>query len=212
MPLDWVTTNVCVDENLGVDDGGLLFLQGWSVPRPVIDVITRSTSDGPIQSEIALPGRQLLNQQAAWRNDTPLPQGLVVRLTRGPRKWIVSQPNAIEFRDRYTFAVDDEPSEPICTTVFNSKCGSAIDLGTNSVAEPKPGRQWMWTDASTVSEFMPRLLQPGETYRIWYRCIVWTPDPWSDNANKNSPQHWAGADYARLTVEALPQQGTLVTG
>lgn len=212
MPLDWVTTNVCVDENLGVTTEGTLYLQPHSVPRPVIDEISRSSSDGPIQAEIPLPGRQLLNLQASWRNDTPLPQALVVNLTRGPRKWVVSQPNAIEFRDRYTIAVDDQPSVPICTTTFNSKCGSAIDLGTNSVAEPKPGKQWMWTPVSTVSELQPRLLQPGETFRIWYRCIVWTPDPWSDNANKNSPYHWAGANYARIEVEALPQQGSLVTG
>ena len=210
--LDWVTTNVCVDENLGVNTEGQLHLQPWTVPRPVIDEIARSTSDGPIQSEIPLPGRILLNLQASWRNDTPLPQGLVVHTTRGPRKWIVSNPNAIEFRDRYTTAVDATPDVPVITTVFDSKCGSAIDLDTNSVAEPKPGRQWMWTDVSTTARYLPRLLEPGETFRLHYRCCVWTPDPWSDNANKNSPHHWAGAGWARITVEALPVQGNLVTG
>lgn len=212
MPLDWVTTNVCVDENLGVNQDGQLHLQPWSVPHPVIDEICRSTSDGPVQSEIVLPGRLLLNLQAAWRNDTTLPQALMVELTRGPRAWIVSNPNAIEFRDRYTTAVDAEPDIPIVTTTFNSRCGSVIDLDVNSVSEPKPGRQWMWTGVTTVTDFIPTLLQPGETFRLHYRCYVWTPEPWSDNANKNSPHHWAGAGWSRLQVSRLPQQGRLVTG
>lgn len=210
--LDWVTTNVCVDENLGIDNTGKLHLQPWSVPRPVISEIARSTSDGPIQQEIPLPGRLLLNLAVSWRNDTPLPQGLAISTTRGPRAWIVSNPNAIQFRDRYTWAVDDTPATPIVTTTYNSKCGSAFDLGTNSVAEPKPGRQWMWTDITTTTEYLARLIEPGETFNLWYRCYVWTPDPWSDNANKNSPHHWAGAGWVRMDVEALPQQGTLVTG
>jgi hypothetical protein len=45
-----------------------------------------------------------------------------------------------------------------------------------------------------------------------YRCYVWTPPPWSDNANKNSPKHEAAARWARIQMIAFPQQGRLVTG
>jgi hypothetical protein len=41
---------------------------------------------------------------------------------------------------------------------------------------------------------------------------VWTPPPWSSNANKNAPEHQAAANYTRIQLLAFPQQGDVVVG
>lgn len=213
-PLDFTEPNVCVDEHLTTDDAGLLRLQPWAVPLPVADVRALSGADGVLFPEIALPGKLLIDQKLGWVNETPLEMMVVIRVTRASKRWIVSNPNAIQFRDRWTYTIGTRnvtPTIPITTDIFNSQVGSAIDCGTNSVAEPEPGRQWVWAPANCVDEWVGPV-QPGEKINVWYRCYVWTPPPWSDNANKNSPMHEAYASWARITLLRFPSQGKLVAG
>lgn len=211
--LEFTEPNVCIGENLTTDDTGQLRLQPWSVPRLVRDVRASSAGDGPLTSLLtALPGKLLIDLKTSWRNDTPLDQQVLITVVRGSKAWLVSQPNAIQFRDRWTYAVDASPAVPVTTNIFNSQCGSSIDVGTNSVAEPNPGRQWMWADVNSADEWVPTLLGPGEQINIWYRCYVWTPPPWSDNANRNQPVHEARANWTRLQLRIFGQQGTVVTG
>ena len=207
----FVEPNVCLGENIVTDDAGQLWAQPFSVPRLVRDVRALSGGDGPMLPRIALPGKLMIEQRVEWRNDAPLEQQVMVRVIRGPRSLITSNPNALQFRDRWTWAVDAEPQPPI-TTLINGQFGAAIDIGTNSVAEPQPGRLWMWADVNAVDEWIPRPLRPGQTIRVWYRCYAWTPPPWSDNANANAPQHEARANWARVQLWAYPAQGTVVTG
>jgi hypothetical protein len=207
--VDWVEPNVCTDEHIGVDDAGLLRLEPWSVPRLVSDVRSMSAADGKVGPELALPGKLLIEQQTLWTNTTPVDMMMLIRITRSFRTWITSNPNALQFRDRWTHAVDRQPSEPVTTGIFNSQAGSAIDLGTNSVAEPNPGKQWIWTPTHCADEWVGPL-EPGQTFRVWYRSYVWTPPPWSDNANKNSPQHEAAAGWARIQLISFPTPGRLV--
>lgn len=203
--------NICVDENLVVGDDGQLRLAPWSVPRLVADVIAKSGSDGPVVSTTALPGRMLIEARTAWINDCPLEQMICLRVTRAAKKWITSNPNALQFRDRWSTAIDDEPAEPVVTGIFNAQVGSAADVGTNSVAEPNPGVLWNWWGAGSVDEWIGPV-QPGEQLSVWYRAYIWTPPPWSDNANKNSPQHEAHTQWTRIQMIAHPQQGSLVAG
>lgn len=213
MVLDFTEPNVCIGENLTTDDAGLLRMQPWAVPRPVVDVkAVSSDGDGTVLPATVLPGRLLINQKVSWKNDTPIEQGVLISVTRASREWIVSNPNAIQYRDRWSYAVDAEPAVPVTSGIFNSQCGSSIDLGTNSVAEPQPGKQWMWAPANCADEWVPYPIAPGETLNVWYRCYLWTPPPWSDNANKNAPEHVARAKWARIELWAFPQQGTVVTG
>ncbi|ORA38125.1 DUF7172 family protein [Mycobacterium aquaticum] len=209
---EYTEPNVCIGENLTTDDAGQLRLQPWAVPRLVADVRGNSGGDGKVYPTTALPGKLLIDIKAGWRNETPLEQQLLIRVVRGPRYWLTSNPNAIQFRDRWTYAMDAEPGPPITSGIFNGQTGSAIDLGTNSVAEPQPGQQWMWTDTNMVDEWVPYPIGPGQSFKAWYRCYVWTPPPWSDNANKNSPKHEAKANWARLQLIAFGQQGNVVTG
>ncbi|CPV56914.1 DUF7172 family protein [Mycobacteroides abscessus] len=213
MPItEYTEPNVCIGENLTTDAAGQLRLQPWALVRPIVDIRALSGGDGSIIAPlIALPGKLLIDQKASWRNDSPLPQMVLIRVTRGPRSWLTSNPNAIQFRDRWTTAIDADAAMPVTTGIYNSQCGSAWDLGTNSVAEPNPGRQWRWADANSMDEWVGPI-DPGATLNLWYRCYVWTPPPWSNNANKNQPQHEARANWTRIEMRAFPQQGNVVTG
>lgn len=213
-PLDFTEPNVCVDENLTTDDSGLLVIQPFAVPRLVADVKALSGGDGTLFPEESLPGKLLIDQKVGWRNDTPMEHMLQIRVVRGPTSWITSNPNAIQFRDRWTYVWDQgdpTPTEPVTTGIFSSKTGSAIDVGTNSVAEPNPGKHWVWADVSCQDEWVGPIL-PGDRFNLWYRAYVWTPPPYSDNANKNSPQHEAYARWTRIMLTAFPSQGSVVTG
>lgn len=210
---DFTEPNVCIDENLTTDDVGALRLQRWSVPRSVADVRVVSTGDGPLtKPETALPGKLMLDKKVTWLNDTPLPQPVVIRVTKASRSILTSNPNAIQVRDRWTYAIDTDPAEPVTSSIFNGQFGGADDFGTNTVAEPVPGRLWLWSDTSMSEEWVPRLLEPNQKLTVWYRCYVWTPPPWANNANKNSPAHEVYVNWVRLQLLAFPHQGTVVTG
>lgn len=211
---DYTEPNVCIDENLTTDASGLLVMQPFASPRRVARVKALSGGDGTLFPETALPGKLLINALTGWRNNTPRPQSMMIRINRAAKAWITSNPNAVQFRDRWTYTVDPDdvtPSVPITTGIYTSQCGSAADLGTNSVAEPNPGKQWMWSAANMVDEWIGDA-QPGDRVNVWYRQYVWTPPPFSDNANKNAPEHVAYAYWTAVELWAYPMQPGLVTG
>ena len=213
MAHDWTEPNVCIDENLTVTVDGRLQLAKWSVPRLVQDVMVKSSSDGKFSKpQVVLPGVLMMDQQIVWKNDSPLPASLLISVTRGTRSWVTSNPNAIQIRDRWTRTVDRQPDMPVVTSISNGRTGSAIDLGTNSVAEPNKGKHWLWMGAHDSDEWYPQLIDPAATFRIWYQCYYWTPPPWSDNANQNAPQHQVESRWTRIRLWAFPQQGSLVKG
>jgi len=210
---------VCLAENLAVGPDGKLRLAPWSRPRNVADVVASSGGDTTkLLETITLPGRLLIDKQLQWTNDTPVRHDVRLEITRRWRRWITSNPNAIQFRDRWSSAITEDgttipvmPEEPLTSDILNGQTGSASDIGTNSVAEPNPGKYWHWWGTNTTEEWLGPL-EPGDTLRVWYRQYVWTPPPFSDNANKNAPAHEAEAGYVRLTLIAHPQQGNTVVG
>jgi hypothetical protein len=209
---NWAGPTVCTDEHINIDDGGLLRLEPWSVPRLVWDTRTDSRADGQLKQSIALPGKLLIETNApTWTNTSPVDQMVLIRVIRCWKSWLVSNPNAIQFRDRWTWALDRAPAVPVTTGVFNSQTGSAIDVGTNTVAEPNPGREWVWTPVTMSDEWVGPLT-PGQQINLHYRAYVWTPPPWSSNANKANPQHEAAGRYTRIQLLAFPTQGSVVTG
>lgn len=211
--MDFTEPNVCISENLTTDEAGLLRIQPWAIPRCVRDVkALANDGDGKVNEIIALPGKLLINQRLDWKNDSPVEQDILMRIVRASPDLIVSNPNAIQFRDRWSYKVNGEPAVPVTSGYYNSQFGNANDLGTNSVAEPNPGKQWLWSPVTCQDEWYYNPLQPGETFYFWYRMYVWTPPPWSDNANKNSPEHIARAKWARCQLWSYPRQGTVVTG
>lgn len=211
--------NVCLAENLVITPDGKLRLAPHSVPRNVVDVLARSGGNtiqlGAIETP---PGRLLIDQRVQWLNDTPVDHQVRVEVTRRWKRWVTSNPNAVQFRDRWSTALTAKgqplivPEVPIVSGIYNSITGSAGDIGTNTVAEPNPGKFWNWWGTNTSEEWISPVLRPGEIFALWYRCYVWTPPPFANNANKNAPAHEAEAGWTRITLHALPGQGKLVIG
>jgi hypothetical protein len=203
--------STCVSENLIVHGDGKLAFAPWSVPRPVADVYADSGNDGLLTKQITLPGKLLIDLKTDWTNDTPVEHMVLIRITRRYRTWITCNPNAVQFRDRWSWAIDNEPAEPVTSGIFNGQTGSAGDVGTNTVAEPNPGKFWhMWGTNSAEEWVGP--LTTNQQLKVHYRQYVWTPPPFSDNANKNQPEHRANAGWARVQLISFPQQGTFVRG
>jgi hypothetical protein len=214
-----VNTAVCVGENLQITADGRLQMARHSVPRNLVDEIVKSTGDTNSLGETAtLPGRLLMNKQVQWTNDSPVDHDIRIEITRRWRRWVTSNPNAVQFRDRWSWVITPAgaasitlPQEPVTTGTVNGQVGSAEDTGTNTVAEPNPGVFYHWWGTSVGEEWIGPV-KPGETVAVWYRMYVWTPPPFSDNANKNAPVHQAEAGWARIALMGFPEQGQLVTG
>lgn len=205
------TARVCVDENLTITVDGKLRLAPWAVPRLVKDIVAKSGGDGGMLKEDAMPGKLLIDARTSWRNETPVRHMVLIRVIRRWRKIVTSNPNAIQFRDRWSTGIDVEPEEPVTTGIFNGQVGYAGDMGSNTVAEPNPGVFWYWS-GTTMSEQWIGPVDPDALTKLWYRMYVWTPPPWSDNANKNTPTHSAEAGWSRIQLWAYPMQGNLVSG
>lgn len=205
-------------ENLVVGADGKLRLAPWSRPRNVADVIASSSADTTkLLKTDTLPGLLMIDRQVKWTNDSPVTHRVRVEITRRWRRYVTSNPNAVQFRDRWSSAITPKgtapnaPAEPVTSGILNGQVGGAGDIGSNSVAEPLPGKYHFWWGTTTSEEWLGPL-EPGDTLRLWYRQYVWTPPPWSDNANKNAPSHEAESGWARIQLMAFPQQGKLVSG
>ena len=209
--MDWTWPNVCTSANLTVSDDGLLRLNPMTGMRAVADVVAKSTGDGKIAftPDIAAP-KVLIETKLAWSNDLGLDVMLLLRIIRGPRSIKTSQPNAIQVRDRFTHAIDAPAGEPTLTGYYSSQFGAGADMGTNSVAEPQPGRLWLWEDSHIEEEMFD--IDAGQDFALWYRCAAWTPEPWSDNANRSNPEHTVSVGYTRLQLIVFPKQDGLVVG
>lgn len=211
------TNTVCVGENLAINVDGQIELAPWSVPRNLVDMIAGSGGDTTqLPATITLPGRLLVDKQIKWTNDTPVNHEIRVEVTRRWKRWVTSNPNAVQFRDRWTSVISAvgqaiiTPQRPVVSGLYNSITGSAGDIGTDTVAEPNPGVIYGWWDTNTAEEWLGPVA-PGETLSLWYEMYVWTPPPFSDNANKNAPNHQAEAGWARVALMGFPEQGPLVT-
>jgi len=209
--------SVCVGQQLTTvwdDEQQIYVLQmaPCSVPQLVADARFDSGADGNITETTTAPGKLLIDGQLSWRNNTPVVHNVVIRVTRRYRHWITSNPNAVQFRDRWTWGIDTAAlTEPITTSIYNGQVGSANDIGTNTVAEPNQGLYEQWWGTGCNDEWVGPI-NPGSILQVWYRCYVWTPPPWSDNANLNNPKHLAEAGWTRVQLIAYPNQGALVSG
>jgi hypothetical protein len=215
------SNSVCIGENLTVSESGLLQMAPWSTPQLLADVMALSSADGNLVETIFEPGNLMIDQQLTWINNTPVNYTVLIRVTRRYKQWIVSNPNAIEFRDRWNWAINAAVAEPTTSGLFNGQCGSAEDLGTNTVAMPNSGLFYHWWGTTSTDEWVyvpvngteaSANTPAGDTFNFWYQVYVWTPPPWSDNGNLNSPQYVADAGWSRIQLIGFPQQGALVSG
>lgn len=202
---------VCVSRNMSIA-GGLLGIEPWTLPRIVLDQTFVSTGDGAYGQQTTLPGKLMIDSGIlTWTNPSPLDARLLVRVQRGRQQWQVSNPNAVQVRDRYTYAIDDDPRVPDTSSVYTGQSGGSIDVGVQVNGTPFLGVYWEWQDPTLTEDWIPGI-PPGAQFRMWYRCYLWTPPPWSNNANSNNPQHSAAVHDTRIQLIAFPTQDTEVVG
>lgn len=208
---------VCVDRNLSITPGSPaeLGIEKWSVVRHVADVTANSVGDGAFTAQTVLPGKLMISQQVDWISDSPLDTMILLRINRAWRDWITSNPNAVQIRDRWTYKIGvgpQTPRHPDPSTLLQSQHGAALDLSSNTVAQPRAGKTFGHEDMHITEDWLGPV-SPGETIAVWYKCYLWTPPPFSNNANNNVPQHEATVKNARIQFMAFPSQDTeVVTG
>lgn len=194
---------VCVSKNLDIT-GGVLGIEPWTYPQAVLDVTANSTGDGAITTALTtLPGRQMIDIQQSWLNSAPIPRSVLVRLLRGRRSFVTSNPNIIQVRDRYTYAIDKPALLPDVSSTYLGQSGGGIDAGATDVGTPYALKYWQYDDPCMHEDFIGPV-PAGSTLNIWYRCYAWTPPPWSNNANAGAPEHSVAVNNARLQLMAFP--------
>lgn len=201
---------VCVSRNLSIT-AGVLGLESWSVPRLVLDATYNSTGDGAFTTPYTtLPGRLMIDSGVqSWANTTPLDANVLLRIQRARRDWWTSNPNAIQIRDRYTYTLNgDTPRAPDTSSTYHGQSGSSGDVGADSGATPYAAVFYEYEDGTMLEDWIK--VPPGETLKIWYRAYMWTPPPWSNNANNNAPTHGVNIYNTRIVMMAFPTQDTAV--
>ncbi|AXQ60065.1 hypothetical protein NTR1_52 [Nocardia phage NTR1] len=203
---------VCVSQNLGIG-GGILSIEPHSIPHHVFDQTYNSVGDGSFGAQTTLPGKLMIDSGIqTWTNPSPMPARVLLRVQRAYRNWQVSNPNAVQIRDRYTYAIGGaDPRVPDVSSVYNGQSGSAMDVGAQFNGTPYIGVYWEWEDGTLIEDWLGPI-PPGADLKIWYRCNLWTPPPWSNNANNNSPQHSASVRSTRIQMIAFPTQDSTVVG
>lgn len=203
---------VCVSKNFEFP-GGELTAQPWSVVRHVFDTTFSSVGDGTFDQQTTLPGKLMIDSGVqTWTNDSELDAMVLFRLNRAYRDYVVSNPNVVQIRDRYTFSIGtDDPRVPDTSNQYQGATGGGVDFSSNTVTQPLAGKLWMWEDAN-ISEDWAGPVAPGEDFNFHYLCYLWTPPPWSNNANENTPEHSARVRSARIQLLAFPTQDQAVMG
>lgn len=200
---------VCVSRNLKIASGAL-GIEKWSTVRHVADQTFVSVGDGAFSNITTLPGKLMIDGAVSWTSDSPLDTLVLMRVQRARRDWLVSQPNAVQIRDRWTYTLDGTtPAVPNTSTLLQSQVGGAMDYSTNTTGTPMQGRYWQFLDPQLTEDWIGPV-PPGATLRVRYRAYLWTPPPWSNNANNNSPVHEAYIRDTRIQLLAFPTQDTEV--
>lgn len=201
---------VCVSRNLSIT-AGVLGIEPFSVPVVALDATYNSTGDGTYTTAFTvLPGKLMIDSGVqSWTNSTPLPVQMLVRIQRARRDWWTSNPNAVQVRDRYTYTLNgDTPRTPDTSSTYHGQSGSAGDVGTDSSAQPYPAVFYEYEDGTILEDWIT--VPAGAVFKIWYRAYMWTPPPFSNNANGGSPTQSMNIYNTRIILMAFPTQDTAV--
>lgn len=203
---------VCVSKNLNID-GGVLALEPWSVPHHVFDTTYNSVGDGSFTQLTTLPGKLMIDSGIqTWTNPSTMNSMVLLRIQRAYRDWVTSNPNAVQIRDRYTYAIGGaDPRVPDPSSVYTGHSGASGDTGANFNGVPDGGLFYEWEDPTLIEDWIGPI-PPGEDLKVWYKCYLWTPPPWSNNANDNNPIHSANVRSSRIQMMAFPTQDEGVVG
>lgn len=201
---------VCASRNLDIT-AGVLSLEPWSIAQFVHDATYNSTGDGNFGEETTLPGKLMIDSGVQTvTNTAPLDAMVLLRVNRAYRDYVVSNPNVVQIRDRYTVAIGGaDPVDPDPSFQYQGATGGGLDFSSNLTTEPLAGKLYAWEDAG-ISEDWFGPVPAGAVFKFRYKCYLWTPPPWSNNANENSPEHSARVRSARIQVLAFPTRDPAV--
>lgn len=200
--------DICVSKNLAIV-GGKLGLAQWSVPTHVFDQLIPAVGDGNYTRLDALPGKTMVDASVSWTNDAPVARNVLIRIQRPSRIMRTASPNAVQIRDRSTYKIGGLADIPDPSQTLQSQSGVSVDVSTNWLANPLPGRTTAYRP-STMSEEWVGPVPPGIALSVRYRCILWTPPPWADNAN--FPTYNAFVQGVRIQMIAFPTPDDEVFG
>lgn len=194
---------VCVGRNLDITAPALA-MEPWSVPRMVSQVSGNSAGEGAIASSglVNQPGRLMVDLSMSWTSDSPIDLMMRFQVFRAYRTIITSNPNMVQIWDSWNWAIDKPALTPNSYNLVNSLCTLGIDWGTDNNAQPYAGKFTNDFPATASEEWYT--LPAGKTLNIKYQSYCWTPPPWSNNANANTPVHEAYARSAKLRLWAFP--------
>ena len=201
---------VCTGRELAITDG-VLGLEKWSAPRMVAEQSATSSGDGSITGAglPSQPGRLMIDTSLSWTSDSQLMLVMRLEVIRSYRTIMVSNPNAIQIWDSWMTAVDATPRTPDNYSAANGITTLGFDVGTDNSSQPVGGVITQDYPISATEDYIE--LPAGSTLNVAYRAYVWTPPPWSNNANANSPQHEADARGVKLRLWACPTNDPAVS-
>ncbi|WP_458793913.1 DUF7172 family protein [Nocardia nova] len=194
---------VCTSRNLSIS-AGVLGIEKWSVPRMVGQVTATSTGDGPITGNglTSQPGQLMIDTSISWVSDSPLPSMVKLEIIRQYRTIICSNPNVIQIWDSWTTAIDATARTPDNYSAANGLSTFGFDAGTDNASQPVKGLISQDYPVTATEDWIE--VPASSTLNVKYRCYVWTPPPWSNNANANSPTHEADSRGVKLRLWAYP--------
>lgn len=201
---------VCVSSNMSIT-AGVLGIEPFSVPIVALDATYTSTGDGAYTTPYTtLPGKLMIDSGIqSWVNTSPLDANMLLRIQRARRDWWTSNPNAVQIRDRITTTVNGTaPLIPDTSSTYTGQSGSAGDVGASATATPYAAVFYEYEDGTMMEDWIP--VPAGATLKFWYQCYMWTPPPWSNNANNGSPTQSTNIYGTRIVMMAFPTQDTAV--
>lgn len=195
--------DVCVSEDFTVDGAGQLSIAAHTRMSHVSTLSAAPVSRRKTWSEIALPGDRMWFLQSQVVNTSPVDRPVMFRLNRPYVFLSPAQPNAIQLRDKWETEVGASPIAPAVdvTESYNGVWTASVDSGPPG-GSPQRGRTFPYWPGVMVAETV--MVPAGESAVLSWAGYVWTPPPWSNNANEGNEDCWYECGQPFVSSWLLP--------
>lgn len=189
-------------------NGGILGLDPSAQARIVSESTQASVGDGPLASNAnpGVPGKIMIDQRSHWVNDFGVPVQVQVQIQRARRTMLLSSPNFLFIRERYTYVVGYDTSGPILAPTpsvdptWQTEWGGGIDVGIKNVSgtlTPNYGQFRLSTPESML--FIPLMrLEIGQSIDVRFRASCVNPYTWWTNAPSQKNEIYAFSNTIRM--------------
>lgn len=198
-------SEVCVSDAFTVTDGAL-GLAAWTGAVIESREIEEISYEWPGMTGItSLPGEALWDHTVIGTNTAGVARLAVFRLQRPYSTMLeVPQPNAMQMRDAWAYRVGPNVTAPNVSVVedYNGAWTASADSGTFSDGTTRKGRLYLYFPGSMVD--VQVRVPAGEQVALRWRGYIWTPPPWSNNADNGNGQGKYIVGYTLRTLMWLP--------